>query len=284
VYRLPTRPNGSTPAGRAAGRATALGTTRQILAVGRRGEELKRPEPARPYMAPNTWGLYDMHGNVWEWCADWFDAGYYARSPVEDPRGPDSGDVRVLRGGSWRDAAPGVFRSGYRGGDRPDARNFCIGFRVVRTLQTVAPAPLTWTTQQLGIDTHVGHRRRRRTDHSFSGEPHVPGLYAGKHPQRGPRFPRRLRGWIRLPVQDQGRRDRRLAPNTAGARQGYQRDRGIARRQMVCDRLRGHDGQCLGDLGRSKTPGPAPLARAPGAGDRRAILVGREPDPLGKPG
>jgi len=80
----------------------------------------------------NAFGLYDMHGNVFEWCWDWFGSGYYATSPAEDPRGPASGLFRVLRGGSWYFNARGC-RSAFRLSDGPDFRNGRYGFRLVRT-------------------------------------------------------------------------------------------------------------------------------------------------------
>ena len=81
---------------------------------------------------PNAWGLYDMHGNVWEWCQDWYDSDYYTNSPRENPQGPASGSFRVLRGGDWGDGA-GDCRSAYRGDRRPGDRGVNIGFRLLRT-------------------------------------------------------------------------------------------------------------------------------------------------------
>ena len=71
---------------------------------------------------PNAFGLYDMHGNAWQWCADRYGAEYYAASPADDPTGPDSGDVRVLRGGSWF-YWPNDSRSASRCGLTPDNRS-----------------------------------------------------------------------------------------------------------------------------------------------------------------
>jgi formylglycine-generating enzyme required for sulfatase activity len=87
---------------------------------------------------PNAWGLYDMHGNVWEWCQDWYGEDYYKSSPAADPTGPAQGAKRVLRGGCWLDVPRGC-RSAGRGMIDPGYRGGNFGFRVVVSDSTTPP-------------------------------------------------------------------------------------------------------------------------------------------------
>ena len=87
-----------------------------------------RPRPVGQKQ-PNTWGLYDIYGNVWEWCNDFYKVDYYQESPQQDPRGPNEGQNKVLRGGAWRFSAENC-RSGYRYNENPGYADVCFGYDI----------------------------------------------------------------------------------------------------------------------------------------------------------
>jgi len=113
------------------------------------GTYLGRTQPVGSY-APNAWGVYDMHGNVWEWCNDWYDS--YGTTAVTNPTGPATGSYRVLRGGSWYNGAV-YCRSAYRGNDTPDYRNDNYGFRLAVSLLQITPTANTGTSERTATVT-----------------------------------------------------------------------------------------------------------------------------------
>ena len=92
-----------------------------------RGKYLVKTQPVGSY-EPNAWGIYDMHGNVYDWCSDWY--GRYPDSPVTNPQGAAEGKYKVFRGGGWN-FLPRIARSGYRDFFFPERSDLHIGFRLV---------------------------------------------------------------------------------------------------------------------------------------------------------
>ncbi len=145
-YRLPTEAEWEYAA-REGGKKVRFGNGQNILRSDEANFDARSTIP-QPYsevgqyrghtvpvdsFAPNALGLYNMSGNVWEWCQDFFDSEYYRHSPSNNPRGPATGSDRVVRGGSWGYNPDGC-RSAFRIYTLPDYRLINVGFRVCRSI------------------------------------------------------------------------------------------------------------------------------------------------------
>jgi formylglycine-generating enzyme required for sulfatase activity len=123
----------------------------------------------------SPWGVLDLAGGLWEWCADWFDEAYYARSPAEDPKGPDSGKQRVARGGSWISPAFSA-RSAYREGMEPALADILHGFRCAQddpgvTRTATAATDISPSRPVVVVETSVGPSARCEVVHGTGTGP-----------------------------------------------------------------------------------------------------------------
>jgi formylglycine-generating enzyme required for sulfatase activity len=138
VYRLPTEAEWSYAAS-AGGHDHSGPTLDEMAWYGANAGGRTHPVGAKQ---PNAAGIYDMHGNVWEWVEDWYGKTYYRESPSTDPPGPATGEQRGMRGGGWNSVA-NLCRVGLRNGLAPGLRRADLGFRIVRVPVAATPTAAT---------------------------------------------------------------------------------------------------------------------------------------------
>jgi len=118
--------------------------------------------PVASYPA-NGWGLHDMHGNVWEWTGDWYAEDYYANSTMDDPKGPETGGVRVRRGGAWN-SVPIWSRASFRNWNSEETRCSNLGFRVVAEIPAIEEGVSVVFAGDVMLDGSPGHAVNFGTD------------------------------------------------------------------------------------------------------------------------
>jgi formylglycine-generating enzyme required for sulfatase activity len=133
VYRLPTEAEWEYACRAGTETPFAFGMNLSATAANTGESGFRATMPVKELFPPNPAGLFNVHGNVWEWCSDWYQSSYYATGKSIDPPGPRDGTKRVARGGSWQ-SDPGECRSAFRGKFAPNTRSPAIGFRVVCTV------------------------------------------------------------------------------------------------------------------------------------------------------
>jgi formylglycine-generating enzyme required for sulfatase activity len=129
-YRLPTEAEWEYCCRAGSRSSFAFGSTLNVTQANFRAGGLMSSTLGRTF-PPNHWGIYDMHGNLWEWCADWYKSDYFLESPIDNPPGPENGSFRVARGGAWSSSLEECASARRRDTLKPDHRGPDVGFRIV---------------------------------------------------------------------------------------------------------------------------------------------------------